>query len=77
MDREDRVTVVENEQRFEAVSAKQVRSQRRGAVVGEEAPGHEQAETSARLQQAHGALDEELILIRVAARLRTVDAGAA
>ena len=73
MNRKDRAAVVEDGDRFEAVSVDEVPAEARGHGVGQQARGHQQSHSAAGAQERHRAFHEQLILIQMAAFGRVIE----
>ena len=69
--------VVESDEPVDRALREEQSPKRRAAVIGGEAGRQHQADASARARERHGALDEQLIPVRMAVGLRRVDAGVA
>src|SRR5205085_4150965 len=74
MNGKDATLVVEADECVDVAVVQQPGSQSRAAVIGCEARRQDKADPSARPCERHRALEKELIAVRMAVRLRRVDA---
>ena len=77
MDGKDATVVVDADQRIEVATGQEQPTQRRAAVIRGEAGRQHEADASAVAGERDRALQEQLIPVRMTARLRVVDAGIA
>jgi hypothetical protein len=72
VDRNDRAAIVEADQAVDRALRQELASKRRAAVIARQAPRQDEPDATHRPGERHRALDEQLVLIRVAVRLRRI-----